>query len=210
MKRMHVVCISALLAICFVAPVRSQSLHLGAKGGPTFTNFDIDSDDSFDYVTLSSFSIGAYVIIGLSDVISLQPEVLYSRKGADVEAEASGQTRTVGSIELDYLEIPLLVNINLGFAPIVSPRILAGITPAFYLSGTTNGIEGDTRDIEDGVITDLDVGITGGAGIGFDAGDLHLTFDIRYTLGLTNINDNSGDDANVKNTSLAFLFGIGL
>src|SRR4051812_36803082 len=60
----------------------STETQFGVKGGVNFSN--IYSEDVDDNNVLTSFNAGLYATFPVGDILSIQPEVLYSRKGAEL------------------------------------------------------------------------------------------------------------------------------
>jgi len=124
----------------------------------------------------------------------IQPELHWMQKGYKIN-----DTALYGDITstLNYLELPVLLRINLGGS--LKLFGFAGPSIGFLLSGTyedSNG-EQDPTDYLD------DTEISGHIGIGAGLGTLEL--DIRYITGLGDISDSEYLD-NVKNSS----YDIGL
>lgn len=206
--------VGALLMLA-AGPAAAQEVLVGVKGGLNISDISIeDVEDATE--STSGLIAGGFIRFGLGEVLALQPELLYTQKGAEAEDTAEGIT---ANLNLDYLEVPvlLLARIPVEQSP-VRPVVFAGPAVAFELTceleGQSNGTSA-TADCDDAAFEDelatksVDVGAVFGAGVDFDLSDQAVfTLEGRYTLGLTNIQDTEVEEE-VKNRVLSFLAGIG-
>jgi hypothetical protein len=82
--------------------IKAQNVEIGLKTGLNISNVtggDADRNSLFD------FHIGGIAEFKLSEKFSLQPELLYTRQGSEVENSVK--------IKLDYLAIPLMAKFYL-------------------------------------------------------------------------------------------------
>ncbi len=97
------------LIIASLSGSYGQSLNFGIKGGANFSNFQGNSAN-LKSESITSYHAGAFVEFGLSERLSIQPELLYSTVGAKVSvAGAVDDFRN----KLGYISIPLLAKIYL-------------------------------------------------------------------------------------------------
>ena len=85
--------------------------EFGVKGGFNMSNLYGSGDDVDDNNILYGFNAGVYATLPISDFVAIQPEILFTTKGAEFEynnAFASGSTK----FKLNYIEVPLLVRVN--------------------------------------------------------------------------------------------------
>ena len=116
-KLLSLVAGAALLAVAAAPAAHAQTLRFGLKAGGSLSNLAGDLTNQSQYNNRVGFHAGAMLNFGLAgDLISLQPEVLYSQKGfkyADQQATVLGNTyRNTGSVRYDYLDVPLLVRLK--------------------------------------------------------------------------------------------------
>ena len=109
----------------FVNQTRAQTtLELGIRGGVNFASFS-DSKQEVDSRRIGLMA-GAYAVVPISGTaFSIQPEVLYTQKGAginDVE------------IHFSYLEVPLLARVNLTSKRKLKPHLYLGPSVSFNLN----------------------------------------------------------------------------
>lgn len=187
----------ALAAVALVAPAlasvpaaSAQQSTFGLKAGLNVATLTGDNTDDLD--PRLGFAGGAFVEIPVTPSFSVQPEVLYTQKGA---RETDGTTDA--TIALDYLEVPVLFKYTV---PVTRSGLLLGgyVGPAlaFKLNENVEADFGGTTVSED---TDFakstDVGVAFGATVG--AGPFAV--DGRYTLGLTNVVDSDVSDDDARN-----------
>ena len=180
--------ISMLLVFVLVSVTRvaiaqdsDNSLRVGIKGGLNVTNLWTDevTDDNPRY----GFHLGVYTQLFESDVFAIQPEILFSTKGAKFEDDSDDFDGSL-DFNLNYLDIPILAVFKLGDAAEIH------VGPYFgYLLSAKSNIDGDIDFDEDDIDRDnfkaWDYGIS--AGIGFNVGAVQLG--ARYNYGLQEIAD---------------------
>ena len=123
---------------------------------------------------------GAFLNLPLGAFAALQPEILYEQKGG----------RFNGSFyQLDYVEIPVLLNITFG-TPAFNPGLLLG--PAF---GDIVASQGVPKTIDH-----FDLGLVAGIQVNFSA----VFISGRYEMGVMELSA----DQKVKNSLVTFLVGL--
>lgn len=182
---------------------------LGGEDAELVFSTGMQQDVSLDRRT--GYAFGAFALIDFAGPFALQPELMYIQKGAKTEMEFSlgGQSTTVTStMKLDYIQVPLLMKLNLPVAGPVSPNVFAGPNVGFNINAsqeTEAGGQSDSEDIGDD-ISGTDYGVTLGAGIDFGLSAGTLTVDVRYELGLADIPDEG--DANIRNRGIGVTAGL--
>lgn len=177
---------------------------IGVKGGLNFSNLRVD--EIADNNIKVGFNLGLFAKLPVSDAFSVQPEVLYSSKGAKMIYDnfllGEGEYR----FNLNYIEVPVLAVLNIG----ENFNIHAGPYIAFLTSSNVKDVEDDgTID----KITDLDVdnfnrfdyGLA--AGIGLEFGGFMVG--ARYNYGLNEIGESgslTGELLDNSKNSVASLF----
>lgn len=193
------------LVILFAASVLPQVAvaGVGFKGGLAMSTLAIAPASPFRQVNLKAPMGGVFFGIGLG-LFSIQPEILYVRMGTRFQEE--GSTFWMEK-RLDYIQIPLLLKINVLPGPI-SPMIYGGPYGAyrFAAKGATSDVPG-TADIGDSYTT-TDYGVVFGGGLDFKLAVIKLSIEARYNLGLANILKNPDPGASEKNKSLMALVGL--
>ena len=201
------------------AAVSAQQPSTGITGKGFKVGFDF-SDINTDYDELDNFLdgrtgvlAGAYLTYSFDRQFALQPEIFYVQKGA-------GKDLFIFSAEwsINYLEIPVLLKFNLSPEAKVQPSLFAGPALGVLLSSKVSAVN-ESIDVKDGMKS-TDISLVFGGGVDYKK----VTFDVRYTLGLTNVIDagkiNSltgaepgdyfylGGDPSVKNTNISFMVGV--
>ena len=204
--------IALLIALTIFGLTQANAQNFGFKGGYNYSSFNGDVAKDNTLKGLSGFYIGALLELPLGDVISLQPEVIYSRQGAVWEQkDILGEFKK--DLKLDYLNIPVMAKVNLG------PLFLQGGVQFGFLVGkpetssTINGLR-VTEQVDKDAYASFDFGV--GAGLGVNLSH-HFFVEARYTHSLTNAldpNNNSlknahiSDDNNFKNAVLSLGLGV--
>lgn len=185
-------CILALVFITISTAAFSQvSISPGVRAGVNSSNLTNTSlDDKTD------FYLGAFAAIKLVHFYTLQPELNYSRQGAE--------SKFLGS---DDLEIQYLgISIANKFHPFKEISLSAIVGPAINIKVGDNFDNNWNEDIED-----FDFLIFGGLAYDFTFG---LSVEARYYLGIVdifgrNINNDFNEDTNFDHLRLNTIFQIG-
>lgn len=217
MHRFTVGLIVLALAAFAATPAAAQGWHAGVEGGVNISDLDVEGAE---LDTETGIRIGGVLRYDFAPdgLVGIQTGVAYSQKGA---SETEGDTDV--AIELDYIEVPLLLTVNVPTGSTVRPRLYAGPQVAFEASCNLTGTDGsvtvdvacDSDELEEiGFNTEsTDFSLLFGGGLQVEAGPGVLTLDGRYDLGLTDINASAGpDQAEAKNRtfqiSAGYLFGL--
>jgi hypothetical protein len=159
----------------------------GIKGG---LNLATIGGDASGVDSKADFHIGLFFLTKKSETFGIQPEIIYSRQGA----QASGNSSV--KINYDYLNVPVMFN----YYPEEKFFIQGGPQLGILLSGKIK--EGDNSlDVKDQLNTvDLSLGL----GIGYDTESVILG--LRYNIGLTSTaSDSNGNFPNrVLQISIGF------
>jgi hypothetical protein len=183
----------ALLAVSLAAGPTSttaQPLSIGLKGG--ISQGTLVGDDVSDADYRAGFSGGVYAKYDVNRAFSVQPEVLFTMKGA--ETGAGEPALATGEYEFQYLEIPVLFKLNAPLDGVLQPSLYAGPQLGFNLNGELDG-----EDIDDETLQTAEFSAVLGGDLGFDLSDMgvgplsRVVLDGRYAFGLTNTFDTAGD-----------------
>ena len=68
------------------------------------------------------FCFGAFVTFSIHQMFAIQPEVLYTMKGAKMEEQILGETLKVW-VNLNYVEIPVLVKLQIPTQSSIKPNL---------------------------------------------------------------------------------------
>ena len=166
-----------------------EELSVGIKAGINYSNVYSESGDGYVADGKVGFAGGVFVSIPLSQLIGIQPELMYSQKGFKTEG-----TFFDGEITSSYLDLP----IHLQIKPTENISILAG--PQFsYLLSTKYELNGFST-IDEEELDDNNNRATLGLSAGVDFTVQNFLISARGSWDLSKVNkDNSTSDINYKN-----------
>ncbi len=204
--RTRVASLFSVLALAMPVAARAQvplpHPAWGIMGALNFASFGGSDASGLD--TRTSFSVGGFVRVPMSPMWSFQPELEYAGKGA----KASGGS-TTGSIDLSYVEIPLLFRVATPSTP--AGRLFGEIGPSIAfkvdctISASSGGVSASSSCANAGQdAKSVDYGGIVGAGYEFPMGTYGLSLGVRYNYGLAEIASGS----NVKNRNVQLVAGL--
>jgi hypothetical protein len=197
--------------LLWASTVDAQLLEVGPRIGLNYSTVSV-SDDEEEASSLSGIGVGAFLRF-TPGRIGVQAEVLYMRKGASQEEP---QTADDAELRLNYIEIPITAVVPFGSGP-ATGFVFGGPAFAFEASCKATfsfGGQDETFDCDD---ADADVferktfdlgGVIGG-GLRVAAGIGAFFFDVRYTLGFTNLVGDPVGEESIKNRNVSILVGYG-
>jgi hypothetical protein len=197
----NILLLSLMLFLC----ISISFSQFGIKGGINLATIG-GADKSLqgvDPTAKTGFTAGISYKIGLILGLSIQPEALYTQKGALYENPLGKIT-----FSMNYIDIPVLAKFNLP-VPLLSPYIEGGVSYSILLSakekteytalgGNLPTAETDVKDL----LTKNDVSIIVGVGVEL----LILDINARYVIGQTKLFKDS--DAKVYNRGFVFTAGL--
>lgn len=159
----------------FVNAQEKADMAFGVKGGlniSTITNADVDGVNS---KSLVGFHVGFFGEFMISNKFAIQPEVLYSAQGTELEFEGIS-----GDLKLDYITIPVMAKYYVAdaFSLELGPQI------GFLVSAKAKS-DGESEDVKD-ELKSTDVSLN--FGLGYDITQ-NFMIGARYSLGLTRLQD---------------------
>lgn len=176
-------------ALAMIAGINSsaeaQIVRFGIKAGPNFANFSGDVNN-INYKSRTSFHAGIIAEIKTVGNFAIQPEVLYSSQGAEVDG--------VGDFNLDYVSVPVMAKYY-----ILADKLSLEAGPQF--SFLVNERDEAFTDITTkGDNNAFDLALAGGVGL-----DITNSFfaQARYTIGLTD----ASEDAKLQNAVFQLSLG---
>jgi len=156
----------------------NAQMRAGIKGGLNVSNLYLDDVD--DENARYGFNVGVYGQVFSTETFAIQPELLYSTKGA--KAEYGGLIDQTVKFNLNYLDLPVLAVFKLGDAaeihvgPYVSYLLHSNVSTSGDLGSASDDIDRDELHA-------FDFGLVGGLGLNFGP----MQVGARYNLGLTKI-----------------------
>lgn len=202
--------VMTLLLVSLLASPGFSGIKFGVKGGFSLANLAFDPEPTDNPLENKTGAVGGFSMnLRLSRVFSLQPEILYVQKGTKITI-TEGEGEMTGKLNVDYLEIPLLLNISFAkegssFVPSVFAGPYVGLNTRAKIKSSYGG-ESYSEDFKDSV-KDTDFGLAFGVGLGMKVGSGKIVLDVRYDLGLTNVADGMDEGGSVKNRAWLFMLG---
>ena len=200
------------LAMLASVPAVAQG-GFGGKGGVNIANISVsDETDLPNKSSRTGIVAGIFGRIDLGPTFALQGEGLYSQQG--FSAEDQGLTLT---LKADYFQIPVLAKVIVPTNGGAAPNFFLGPAVSFEASCKIHGDDGqgNTAEVDcddpsgDGFDErgKTDFGIIGGVGLDIVSGAAIFGVEVRYNLGLTNL-DTSDSGESAKTRVLAILGNI--
>ena len=195
-----------LLAMLALPSALVGQVTLGLDAGLTFST--LKGDDAEDVVgttleTKTGFYVGGALSIPLGGRAGLGSGAYYVEKGANSK---EGD----GSVDLTYLEVPVVLQVNLtGEDASVGLGLFGGAAFGFNLSCDVVD-RGESTDCMDPDVKSFDLGALFGGGINFPLSDnVALGVGGGVEIGLSTIAD-AGDEEDPDIKNRGFWFGAGL
>lgn len=164
-------------------------ITFGVKGGINYST--LTGDDVTGAESKVGLQAGALANFGLSDLISIQPEVLYSQKGAQSEDDSDSK------LKLNYIDVPVLVKVN------ADGLFFEGGPQVGFLAGAKSTDGNTDVDVKEGYNT-VDFGYAVGLGYQAESGPM---IGLRYNGGITNIIKDGDDDSKIRNSAFQLYVG---
>ena len=190
MKKLGAILAIGMFAAVLVLPqTAAADVRFGIKGGANMANVNGNfADPLADWKSSVGFCAGIFLELNLGRVLTIQPEALYTVKGAD-----SG----TGKLKFDYIEFPILLKIRIPISS-VHPFVFAGPAFGFNLNALVDGVK-----INDMPAADYGAVLGGGLQLGRS---IHV--DVRYTMGLQKLAIPDLDTIDLKNGVLSATLGL--
>lgn len=207
MKKCFVVFSAILLLAAFVPQPVAAAVDLGIKGGVSLSSYKW-SDDTSASNRLTSPVFGVFAAFNFSKTLAIQPEVYWlTLGGKDIYDDVDVyEYRMV----LNYIHVPVLAKVHLIKEGKYRPILFAGPAVGFLMSAKQkfyiNGVFEDDEDIKP-FLKSTNFSAVFGAGLEVMMDKLMLILDIRYDMGLADINDKGTDALKLK--ALMFMVGVG-
>lgn len=190
MKNLSRILVIGLFATILVLPqAAAAGVKFGLKGGANIANVNGNFSDALaDWKSTVGFCGGIFLELNIGRVLTIQPEVLYTMKGAD-----TGE----GKLKFDYIEIPVLLKIRIPMGS-VHPFVFAGPAFGWNLKAAVEGYK-----IDDMPTSDYSAVFGAGLQLG---GSVHI--DARYTMGLQKLEVPDLGTIDLKNGVLSATLGL--
>jgi len=188
-KLLSMLAIGAFVALLVVPQTASAGVKFGIKGGANIANVNGEFMEGLEnWKSTIGFCGGIFLELNFGRVLTIQPEVLYTMKGAD-----TGD----GKLKFDYIEIPVLLKLRIPVSS-VHPFVFAGPAFGFNLKALIEGYK-----IDDMPSSDYSAVFGGGLQLGRS---VHI--DVRYTMGLQKLEIPDIDTIDLKNGVISATIGL--
>ena len=190
---------SSLLTVQVIA---QSTFQMGIKTGLNFSNVYGDNIRLTDGNI--GFVIGGFVSFDINEKVSIQPEVLFTMKGYDVTRDDFLTAKD--NARINYLEIPVLLNVALVRRKTVGFEVFAGPAIAIKVSGNaeTETFVVASQPFPPEIIKSFDLGLALGSRL-----NLGIIFiEQRFTIGLRNIDDDPATFGKLRNKVFSVLVGF--
>lgn len=190
--------LALVLSYLAVGMVEGQS-RIGPIVGVNFATLGGDDVEEGDFTRRTGFLFGAFAQLAVSPNFAIQPQVVYTMKGAK---EDGGDFE----VKLNHIQVPLLAQIRFPGSGQVTPYLIVG--PALGFKASCKLTDGTTEaDCEDEVdVAGTDFSLIGGVGVEIGP---NVSIAGRYDYGLSKVE--SGSDASkIYNRTITFTIGYGV
>lgn len=196
---MKKIVLSLGLLVGMAGIANAQNIRFGVKAGASLSS--LSGDNTGEAKSVVGFVGGLAANFGFSDLLSLQPELLYSMKG--FKAESGGDKVQT---HFNYLDIPVLLRVNAdGLFFEAGPQVgfLLSQKTTYDVAGTSIPDNTSTTGLNK-----VDFGYAVGLGYQLESGP---SIGIRYNGGIADINDKSVAGDKQRNSAfqlqLGYMFG---
>jgi len=206
MKKAIVLSIVMLCLLVAGANANAKTNQLGIFAGINFANVDLEIPeydiDEFDDKT--TVEIGLLYEIALGGNLGLCFQPMYIQKGANGDIMNLADV-TVNAV---YVELPIFLKLYFG-SQAIRPYIMAGPFVGYNLSFNIEAEsvladKPEEVDIKD-YIKSFDMGVGGGAGISINMDKIIIFAEVKYMMGLVNINGfEEGDSVEIFGQEFGF------
>ena len=181
--------IGAVVTMLALPQMAASGVKFGIKGGANVANVNGDfASNVSDWKSRVGFCGGIFLELNFGRILTIQPEALYTVKGADTGT---------GKLTFDYIEFPILLKVRIPTGSI-HPFVFAGPAFGFNLDALVDGVK-----INDMPKADTSAVFGGGLQLGRQ---IHI--DVRYTMGLTKLAIPDLDTIDLKNGVLSATLGL--
>jgi hypothetical protein len=200
-------CLALTLATFFLTPLVQAQVAI--KAGVNFASISesatLEEYESLKNNSVAGFQAGLSFDLGLSDVFTIQPELLFIQKGGKSTYVINEDNKVVSRLYYNYVEVPVLAKLKFYKEDGGGFYLLGGPFVGLAMGGkskTTVTLLGNTTTSEDEFNFDnddeadrqrrTDWGVSFGGGVKFG----HMFLDARYNLGINNLLDTDANNQN--------------
>ena len=223
MKKVSLFIFSFLVLFAFCNIQAQTNMSFGGSVGLNITSasYSPDLPSSVSKSSKTGFRVSGIMELGFIPMFALQIEPTYATGGVKLSGPifrtqlGQAVNGTVTS-KTSYFQIPILLKLRIPVAGPVSPYVVAGPDIGFLMSAKETdeptGYQSSESDIKD-QLKSLNLALDFGAGVGYKlVPTTTVTFDVRYSLGLSDIasdtyKQQSGNQS-IKTTGFQIIAGV--
>jgi hypothetical protein len=181
-------------------PASATASRLWIVAGPSFSTIST-ADSSSDVNTRTTFNGGLEAEFALSSTLSFRTGLDYMQKGV---------SESDGTINLNYLEVPLLAKMNFLLGDDRLALSAGGYAALAISRSASSDDSSDNQDVSD-LVNSADFGAR--FGVAFEIpvqANMSLSIGANYDLGLTNVVKGATGDDKADNRTLSAMIGLGV
>ena len=176
------------------AAAQAQGVKFGIRGGISAVSLSGDDDKLGNKQSNYTYGLGGLggvtANFAFSDLISLQPELLYNLKGTQIEDSKN-------RLDLHYIDLPILLKVNAE-----GPYFEAGPQVGYLISAKSGGA--DKSFIKPQSLQNLSLGYVAGVGYKLTSG---LSLGVRFNGGISSVGKDNDRYDQQRNQSFNFVVG---
>jgi hypothetical protein len=204
----------------YMAPVARSAggfKIMAAYAMASISTSDADTNTELGPYKKSLAGFGGGVGFTTGGLIGLEIDLMYLPKGVRLQGTAPD---TDPEIDFDFkahfneISLPVLLKVNIPVQNL-NPYLLAGgeiayIAKAKYSYNVTDGVDTESGEEDFGEDTaDIDYGLVFGGGVGIPLGGMNVFVELRYHLGMANLEKNPEEgDATMKTNLFLLMAGL--
>ena len=195
--------LSLALLVGTAAVANAQSTRFGVKAGANYTTFSGDGTAGLgDFQYKFGFVGGVAANIGLSESLSIQPELLYSMKGTELK----GGLLDDYNYKFNYLDLPIFFRYTLADGK--GPFLQAGPQLGYLINTKISDGDGNEIKTDADNFQKLELGYAAAIGYQLESG---LSIEGRFSGGINSIGKDDQANDQVRNRvfslQLGYMFG---
>ncbi len=167
---------------------RGGNVSLGLKAGASLSDFV--GADANGYTNRFGFNAGIFVNFGLTRLVAFQPEILYSQKGAKLNANSDYRTR------LHYIDVPLAFHVNTdGFFFEAGPQVGFLVAAKSEAGSVSVDVKNAYKTVDFGYLAGLGYQLKHGLGVGLRYNGAFTNFPKSSTSGAVTVQPRARNSA---------------
>ncbi|MCX2743604.1 porin family protein [Mangrovivirga sp. M17] len=205
--RIRKIIFASLVLLFSVFMSNAQSSGVGLKGGVNMTKLTTNQPSDYDF----GYYGGVFLHLPVNEIFRLQPELIYTKYATTSSYESLGVSYT-NDYEMNAIQLPIMGQFYFGeiFYLEAGPQASFLVNQKVTETVDSSVGGGTTTTEEDLSYKETEWYLNFGGGLNLPFG---LQVNIRYNLGMNNLNDDSSDDNEIRTrmwqVGLGYKFGSG-